>query len=50
MKRILVFLFSIALLTACGLAKKDHSNAGNSTRPAPRRLRKPNLRLRPLVM
>src|SRR5437899_11444898 len=30
MKRVLVFLFSIALLTACGMGKKDNSNAGNS--------------------
>ena len=30
MEKVLVFLFSIALLTACGLGKKDNSNAGNS--------------------
>ena len=31
MKRILVFAFSISLLIACGLGKKDNSNAGNSS-------------------
>ena len=31
MKRFLVLIFSIALLTACGMGKKDSSNAGNSS-------------------
>src|SRR5713226_5248702 len=31
MKRFLVLAFSIALLTACGLGKKNSSNAGNSS-------------------
>ena len=31
MKKLLVFAFSIALLTACGLGKKDNSNSGNSS-------------------
>ena len=30
MKTVLVFAFSIALLTGCGLGKKDNSNTGNS--------------------
>ena len=30
MKRILVLVFSVSLLTACGLGKKSNANAGNS--------------------
>src|SRR5713226_4884416 len=35
MKRLLIFTFSIALLTACGMGKKNSSNTGNSSSTRP---------------